>query len=429
MVISRGKTVIVAVVVLTALAIPALTALGNTAIRFRPDEAIARVVFISDTHAVDDAKDRDVQWNINSFGRIKQLFGHDSVRPTHLLWLGDMIDFLPSEWDIAKSWVDWIIRNHASVKQYALMGNHDYVYYNYPEIQGKFLAFMPEVESFLRTPAKEGDTRLFVKDAKQFVTGQQILLIETPDRDTSNRSHIGVVKDVDARRNSVRLVEPLTASFAESSTAVRQGFTEARGIASFLSTFAGTETRSTNNIFFVGNTCFLLLSMNNFFSFNPRTLKTRGISEDDFHWFEEQLAKYHRTYNIIVATHEMPNSGKSLGNLHDPNDAIDFDESTRKRLAELIGKYQISAWVSGHTHPDARTDVVHATQAMTHFLLVPSLGMNPEGQVLMVELHEGAESLDFKYWSTDKHAFFRQVSVPLRHPVTLTQPAFSSAEL
>jgi hypothetical protein len=429
MVISRGKIVIVAVAALTALGIPALTALGNPTIRFRSSEAIARVVFISDTHAVDDAKDRDLQWNINSFGRIKQLFGHESVRPTHLLWLGDVIDFLPSEWDIAKSWVDWIIRNHASVKQYALMGNHDYMYYNYPEIQGKFLAVMPEVESFLSTPAKEGDTRLFVKDAKQFVEGQQILLIETPDRDTSNRSHLGIVKDVDVRRNLIQLVEPLTASFAKSSTAVRQGFTEARGIASFLSTFAGTETRSTNNIFFVGNTCFLLLSMNNFFSFDPRTLKTRGISEEDFDWFEEQLAKYHRTYNIIVATHEMPTSGKSLGNLHDPNDTIDFDESTRKRLTGLISKYQISAWVSGPTHPNARTDVVHSTQATTHFLLVPSLGTNPEGQVLTVDLHEGARSLDFKYWSTDKHAFFWQVSVPLRHQVTLTQPAFSPAEL
>jgi hypothetical protein len=68
-------------------------------------------------------------------------------------------------------------------------------------------------------------------------------------------------------------------------------------------------------------------------------------------------------------------------------------------------------------------------QATTHFLLVPSLGMNPEGQVLTVELHEGAKSLDFKYWSTDKHAFFRQVSVPLRHQLTLTQPAFSPGEL
>lgn len=323
----------------------------------------------------------------------------------------------------------WIIRNHGSVKQYALMGNHDYIYYNYPEIQGNFYSFMPEVESFLRSPAKEGDTRLFVEDAKQFIGDQQILLIETPDRDTSNRSHIGVVKHVDAERNAIHLVEPLTASFAESSTAVRQGYAEARGIDKFLSTFAGTETPSTNSVFFVGNTCFLLLSMNNFFSFDPRTLKTRGISEDDFHWFEEQLANYHETHNIIVATHEMPNSGKSLGNLHDPNDAVDFDETTRKRLTELTRKYKISAWVSGHTHPNARTDVVHSTQDATHFLLVPSLGMNPEGQVLMVELHEGAKSLDFKYWSTDKNEFFRQVSVTLRHPVTLTQPAFSPAEL
>ncbi|HET7178399.1 MAG TPA: metallophosphoesterase family protein, partial [Chryseosolibacter sp.] len=367
-------------------------------IRFPSHERIARAVFIADTHAVDDAKDRDLQWNVNSFGRIKQLLAQENVRPTHLLWLGDVIDFLPSEWEIAKSWVGWIIRNHAAVKQYALMGNHDYIYYNYPEIQGKFYSFMPEVESFLRSPAKEGDTRLFVEDAKQFIGGQQILLIETPDRNASNRSHIGVVKHIDPKRNSIQLVEPLTVSFAASSTAVRQGYTEARGIASFLSTFAGTETRSTNSIFFVGNTCFLLLSMNNFFSFDPHTLKTRGISEDDFHWFEEQLANYHQTHNIIVATHEMPNSGKSLGNLHDPNDAVDFDETTRKRLTELARKYEISAWVSGHTHPNARTDVVHSTQAATHFLLVPSLGMNPEGQVLMVELREGAKSLDFKYW-------------------------------
>lgn len=46
---------IMAVVAITALYIPPLTAFGNPAIRFRSNEAIARVVFISDTHAVDDA--------------------------------------------------------------------------------------------------------------------------------------------------------------------------------------------------------------------------------------------------------------------------------------------------------------------------------------------------------------------------------------
>ena len=390
---------------------------------FQSHQPKARVVFVSDLHAVVDGKDRDLRWNSHSSSRLKSIFGNEKTRPNYLIWLGDTIDFLPAEWDIAKSWVEWVSHNHPYVKQYAVMGNHDYLYYDYPEIQGTFnrgdrKGYMAtEVESFLTHPVKRGDSKLFVKNIEGFVVGREILLIEAPDYDVSNQFHLGVVKQINTKNNSIELVAPLRNSFASKTMAVRQGFTEKRGIAYFLRTFAGTETRDTKNIFYIGNTCFLLMSMDKFFDFDGRTGKTRGIPKEDFLWLEAQLAKHHSTHNLIVVMHELPNSGRALGNLHDPNDTIDFDQNTRDRLMALITRYPIAAWISGHTHPDARSDAVDSPQAQAHFLLAPSLGMHPEGQVLTLELRSGADRLEFQYWSTDKQLFFRKVSVPLKHKV------------
>ena len=388
----------------------------------RAESAHARVVFVSDTHASVDAKNRDPRWAANSSTRLDQLFADDRTRPTHLVWLGDIIDFLPAEWDIARSWVARIQRGHPSVKQYAVMGNHDYFYYPYPAIMGKFNSsrtpgyLSTETESFLRAPVKAGDTRLLVTDARRFLPGRQILLIRTPDRDGSSPFQIRVVKAVDAAQQAVDLTEPANV-FQAGSTAVRQGFTERRGIAAFLSAFSGTETRDTKGVFLIGNTCFIRLSMDRWFDRDTSTHKSRAIPDEDLRWFETQLAKYSRTHNVVVLTHELPESGKVLGGLHDPNDATDLAQSTRDRLMALIRRYPIAAWISGHTHPNARTDAVSSTNPSASFLLVPSLGMCPEGQALVLDLHAGATALDFQYWSTDQHSYFERISVPIRHRI------------
>lgn len=386
----------------------------------RADEGNARIVFIADTHASVDSKDRSDVWGKNTFTRLQEVFSEKGVHPTHLVWVGDLMDFLPSEWNIVRNWVKWVSSTHSDVAQYAVMGNHEYIYYDYPEIQGVFNNPLrdgyrrDEVESFLAASAQPGDIQIMVKSAANFVVGSQVLLLETPPRDTSEHFYIGLVRHVDKVRGTLELAEPVPTMFLSDTTAVRQGFTEKRGIVSFLATFEGTETTSTKSVFTIGNTCFVLISMDRFFDFDDHSKRTKALSEDDFHWLEAQLAKHQPTHNIVVVSHEMPNSGSALGGLFDPTDTVDYNDETRARLMALATKYEVSAWISGHTHPDARKDVVHSLVGKTNFLLVPSFGMGAEGQALVLTPRDGSNSLDFEFWSTDQKSNFGKISVPTR---------------
>lgn len=375
------------------------------------------VIFLSDTHAVVDAKDRDLNWNKNSFDRIKAIFSNENLKPTHIVWLGDIIDFMPEEWEIAKTWINWINKN-SNAKQHAVMGNHDYLYYNYPEILGKFngaknnpnyLSY--EIEGLLINTAFKGDSKIKVNNAKQFLIGREILLIETPDFNTQNKYHLSTVKNIDLVTNSIELNDSISDTFEVKNTAIRQGFTEQKGINYFLNAFKNTETKSTKNVFFIGNNCFILMSMDSYFKRDLNS-KNRAIPETDFKWFEDQLIKYENTHNIVVVMHELPESGKVLGNIHDPNDVIDYDIYTREKFMHLINKYNVVAWVSGHNHPDVRTNKISHKLNKTTFFISPSLGTNTEGQVLKVELVNGSKSLRFEYWSIDKNEMIKQVLVP-----------------
>lgn len=374
------------------------------------------IIFLSDTHAVVDVKDRDLVWNTNSFNRIQSIFSNEKIKPSHIVWLGDTIDFMPEEWSIAKTWINWINKN-TNAKQYAVMGNHDYLYYNYPEILGKFnnsknnpnyLSY--EIEARLKNTIARGDTVIKVDNAKQFIIGTELLIIETPDFNTTNKFNINSIKNINLNNNTIELNEPISDDFNIKNTAIRQGFTEKRGINYFLDAFKDTETKATKQVFFIGNNCFILMSMDNYFK-RDLNAKNRAIPESDFKWFEEQLIKYEKAYNIIVVMHELPTSGKLLGNIYDPNDVIDYDNYTREKFMHLINKYNITAWVSGHNHPNIRTDNISYQYNNTTFLVSPSLGTNPESQVLRLELEDGTNELQFVYWSIDKNEIIKKILV------------------
>ncbi len=359
-------------------------------------------------------------WGDNSFSRLKQIVLSGEVRPTHLVWVGDIMDFLPSEWGIVRGWVTWVAAQRPVVDQHAVIGNHDYLYYNYPEIQGVFNNplhdgyLRTEVESFLSSQVKPGDTEIFVNGIENFVEGSQVLLLETPQKDADEHFYIGMVRHIDKLRSTLQLDSTVPTVFPVGRTVVRQGFTEKRGIASFLETFEGTKTTTTKSVFTVGNTCFVLISMDKFFDFDDHSKRTKAFSDADFQWLELQLATYQLTHNLVVVTHEMPDSGAALGGLFDPTDTVDYNAETRSRLMALAAKYEVSAWISGHTHPDARKNVVHSIVGETHFLLVPSLGLGREGQALVLVPRGGGKFLDFEYWSTDQKSYFGKTSVPTR---------------
>lgn len=375
----------------------------------------ARVVFLSDTHATVDAKDRDLNWSKNSFDRIKAIFATENLKPSHVIWLGDIIDFMPEEWEIAKKWINWISKNSES-KQYALMGNHDYFYYNYPEIAGTFNSFkknnnnyLPyEIDGSLIKEIHKGDTIINVLDANKFLVDKEILLIETPDYNTINKYQINTIKKIN--KNSIELNNPVLEDFKIKNTSVRQGYTEKRGIEYFLEAFKNTETKATKKVFFIGNNCFILMSMDNYYN-RDLNAKTRAIPETDFKWFESQLIKYQNTHNIIVVMHELPESGKVLGGIYDPNDVIEYDNYTREKFIGFIDKYNIVAWVSGHNHPDIRKNTINYKYNKTTFLVSPSLGTNIEGQVLKLDIVNGKNSLDFEYWSTDKNELIKKIEI------------------
>lgn len=316
-----------------------------------------RIVFFSDAHAVVDGKDRDVRWGTNTQNRIKSVLSEQALLPSTVVWLGDMIDFLPAEWEIVQTWID-LIGEHKNINQYGVMGNHDYLYYNYPEILGKFNRSLNnknyldrEIESNLSSMASAGDVVLQVENVSEFLVGRELLLIEVPDFDHNNKYWYGVVQEVKEREKQIVLQNPLTRDFAAKSTAVRQGFAEQKGIASFLKVFNSTKSQASKSVFFVGNTCFILLSMDRYFK---RDLSARGplIAEEDMLFLERNLQTYQDTHNTIIVMHELPDRGANLGGLFDPADATEFDDVTRSWLRSMVKKYRSTAWVAGHTHPN-----------------------------------------------------------------------------
>lgn len=384
--------------------------------------AFSRVAFLSDAHAVVDAKDRNIQWNENTKTRIRSLFFSEKLRPDHIIWLGDMIDFLPAEWRIVETWVNWIESNY-KVNQYGLMGNHDYVYYNYPEIQGRFnrglnnrLVVNGEIESNLSRSSSAGDKKLYVNNASDFLVNREVILIQTPDFDDKNKFQIGVIGAINKKENSITLKSPVENSFSKNTTAVRQGFSERRGISSFKKAFSKTKSKDTKSVFYIGNTVFILLSMDAWFSQN---LESKGqlITASDMVFLERQLQKHQKTHNIVVVMHELPDDGASLGGMHDPNKVIEFDRPTRKKLRSLVKRYEVAAWVSGHTHPNARTDVVNHHDGTTTFILSPSVGTNTEGQILILDLVQGEKKLRFQYWSVDKGDLIKEITAPVKHVI------------
>lgn len=381
-----------------------------------------RVVFFSDAHAVVDDKDRNVQWNINTLSRIKSALTEQALMPSIVVWLGDMIDFLPAEWEIVQTWIDFV-GGHRRISQYGVMGNHDYLYYNYPEILGKFNRSLKnnnyidhEIESTLSFEASVGDVSIRVVDASAFLAGHEIILIETPDHDHNNKFWSGVVRKVNVQEGQIVFESPLTKAFSVKSTAVRQGFSENRGVSSFLKAFKNTKSQDTKGVFFVGNTCFILLSMDRYFK---RDFSARGplITEQDMLFLEQNLLAYKNTHNIIVVMHELPDSGSNLGGLFDPSDSTEFDDPTRLWLRKIIKDNSATAWVAGHTHPNARTDSVHYSDGVTNFFLSPSIGTSEEGQLLYMDLQSGSEFYSFKYWSLDGKELIKEVLVPAKNRI------------
>lgn len=371
----------------------------------------ARIVFISDLHACVDSKDRSLTWNENSFGRIKKIMNDDTIRPTYLIWMGDIIDFVPAEWDIAKTWVQWVANTYPKTEQYAIMGNHDYIYYDYPEILSRFnLSYKKgyratETETNLTSVVHTGDTIIHLENAEDFIAESDLILIIEPAKINETTFHVSKVKKVNKDVHTIEIYDPSPVEFPLNTTSVRQGYTEKRGIKSFLDTFSGTQTKATKSAFTIKNTRLILISMDSYYMFGEDS-KTVGISKEDFEWLEHEIKTYNKDHNIIIVSHELPESGAALGNLYDPNDTTGFNAAMRKKLMALASTYQITAWIAGHTHPDARHNSIHSIIEGTHFFLVPSLGMGKEGQALVLNINN--DSLDFGYWSTDQSAFFNE---------------------
>jgi hypothetical protein len=354
--------------------------------------------------------------------------GFKSLSPNYLVWLGDIIDFLPAEWDIVKTWVDWVKTNYPGTEQHALMGNHDYLYYDFPDVYDKFLDILPnEIETHLRAQAVRGQKILTVKNTDAFIVGKSVIVIQTPDYDTSNKYFVSHIAAIDSAANTITLRDELNHTFMPNTTAVRQGYSNARGIKKFLATFSGTKTTSTKHVFTVGNTVFIMLSMDNFYS--GQSIKDKyinTISPEDLDWLERTTAKYHQTHNVIICTHIAPDKGSEIGGLHDwgsPTLSI-FSPEIKNRFRLIAANYKVAAWVMGHAHPNARKDTVSGKNTdiwgSTTFLLCPSLGMGSEGQIISVDFANGGTILDFKYWSTDTGKCIKTVSVPVSYAIDLS---------
>jgi metallophosphoesterase superfamily enzyme len=385
-----------------------------------------RVMFIADTHASVDEKDRSLTWGVNSFSRLQSAF--KLLSPNYLVWLGDMIDFLPAEWDIVKTWVDWVKINYPGTEQHALMGNHDYLYYHFPDVYDKYLDILPnEITTSLTAKTVKGQKILNVKNTGAFIRGKSVIVIQTPDYDASNKYFVSHIAAIDSAAKTITLHDKLNHTFMPNGTEVRQGYSNARGINKFLAAFSGTKTTSTKHAFTVGNTVFIMLSMDNYYSGQSiNDVSINAISREDLDWLERTTAKYHQTHNVIICTHFPPDKGSEIGGLRDGKASTlnRFSPEIKNRFRLIASNYKVAAWVMGHVHPDARTDKVSGRNtdvwSSTTFIMCPSLGMGSEGQLISVDFANGGTILDFKYWSTDTGKCFKTVSVPVSYAIDLS---------
>lgn len=384
-----------------------------------------RVMFVSDTHASVDATDRNPQWGTNTFSRLQS--GFASLSPDYLVWGGDLIDFLPAEWNEVKTWVDWVKTNHPNVEQHAVMGNHDYMYYDYCATGSCAVWLAPqaqEIETYLTATGSAGATAITVKSTDGFIVGQSVIVIETPDYNTTNNYKLTTVAAINSA-TSMTLTDALNVTYAANTTAVRQGQANARGISKFLETFAGTTTKDTKHVFTVGNTAFILLSTDNYFSSTRTDGFLDAISTEDLDWLEKNVAAYHLTHNVIILTHILPDVGSEI-NVYDWSPTISyFSPEIKNRFRQIASNYNVVAWVMGHAHPDARTQTVNgqntARWGNTTFIELPSTGVGAEGQLVTIDFTSGASTIDFKYWSTNTSAYFKTVAVPAQYAISFPE--------
>src|SRR5690606_35579455 len=104
--------------------------------------------------------------------------------------------------------------------------------------------------------------------AADFLNGREVLVIQGPDFDGQNQFHVDVIDTIDEKDNSITLKHAVQNDFSRNITAVRQGFSEKRGISYFKKAFSKTKSKDTKGIFHIGNTVFILLSMDAWFSRN-----------------------------------------------------------------------------------------------------------------------------------------------------------------
>ena len=324
-------------------------------------EPTRRILFLADTHYCDDpARNPGLTWTANSNKNITAAL---KLRPGQVHWLGDTMDFNLSEYGHVRAMVTLAKKTVPDVHIHALMGNHEYAYYKWPEIMDGFPDDLPrEVQCTLSKPAFKGqDTIRVDEDVSGVVTGHKLLMVGCPEDAFPPRFDIMTVKGADAKGKTITFTGPLAHDYSIGDFA-RQGWSNSRAINHFRAAFAGTNAFdsttpvSTKYSYRTGNTLFIFLGTDQYHpqsAVNPE-LYCGPLSQADLNWLEDVIADNHNTCNIIMQTHINPAPGSDIGTADWHDSLCQYEPGVQARFKSICRKYRVPLWMFGHVHANWR---------------------------------------------------------------------------
>ena len=388
-----------------------------------------RVACIADTHFCHDAARRSAYgMGVKSAQNITATATREPDAWHHL---GDIIDYLPSEWNEAEDYLD-------GLNLYACLGTHDYDLYKYPEVSGPSgMAddLWAEVALTLASGVTAGNDTITVNEAVTgVVEGHTALLISDPEADgytPQSNFEVLTVSSVNVGAKTITFTGNLTNSY-DAGDHFRQGWSNQRGIDYMTTALSNTPmSGGTRKFYTVGNLLFVFLGIDRW---HPDELSRNLWAANDLQWLESVVAAGDAAnYNIFVHTHMSPSA--ETGTYDWEPSIVYWPDYVQAWFKRMCADYTVALWSNGHAHTsqleaDGLTSLTNGVSGWgdTYFWSVPALFQQYSDykyQTSYLDFHDGSSTAVLTNWGIDSDGNldsspFRTRNITLPYAVDLS---------
>lgn len=393
----------------------------------RPVRDAYRVAFCADTHFCDDAARRSAYgMGVKSAQNVAAL---GNKNPDAYHHLGDIVDYMPSEWEEAGATLD-------GLNLYACLGTHDYDIYRHAiaTAAGFPSDLWDEVALTLASPVTGGttDTITVSEAVTDVVVGHGLLIMGDILDQASGTYELLTVDSVNTGAKTITFTGNVVNSYSAGAI-VRQGYSNQRGIDYMLAALSNTPTLATRNFYTVGNLLFIFLSLDRWHP-DASGFSRNLWAANDLDWLEAVVAAGDaNNYNIIINTHMAPSA--ETGTYDWEPSIVYWPESTQARFKAICANYTVAMWCSGHAHTsqvagDGQTNLTNGVSGWgnTYFYSAPATFQqyaDYEWQGSFLNFYDGSSTAVLKHYHIDSDGNidadpFRTQNVTLPYAVDLT---------